>query len=284
MINDRMRRSECFLLPDGSYNWNKQSGQRNFMQLAKKQGVNQFLGFIYSAPVYWTKNGLATNLGRNGTFNLKEDKYNDFARFVADVVEGIKKNDGIQFNYIAPFNEPDGHWNWAETKQEGTPATKYEIAKTVKSISQEFKNRNMGTKIIAPESSNYLCLYNVEPNTTFDRGYQIQSYFSPDSSATYIGNLYNVPRMIAGHSYWTNTPVDRMRDIRIQLNSTLEKNKVNFWQTELCVMGNDNEIGGGSKKDLTMRTALYIARVIHHDLVYANASAWQWWLAVSTAD
>lgn len=284
MIREPLRRSECFLLPDGTYDWNKQSGQRNFMKLAKNQGVSQFLGFVYSAPVYWTQNGLATNFGRNGTFNIKEDKYDDFARFVADVVEGVERKDGIRFNYIAPFNEPDGHWNWNETKQEGTAATKYEIAQTVKELNDEFKKRNLPTQIIAPESSNYLCLYDIEPNTKYDRGFQIQSYFLPDSSNSYIGNLTNVPKLIAGHSYWTNTPVERMRDIRIKLDKTIKNTGVKFWQTELCVMGNDTEIGGGGKKDLTMRTALYIARVIHHDLVYANASAWHWWLAVSTAD
>ena len=41
-INDVWRRAECFLLPDGTYDWNKQKGQRNFLQLAKLRGVDQF--------------------------------------------------------------------------------------------------------------------------------------------------------------------------------------------------------------------------------------------------
>ena len=45
-IDDPWRRAECFLLPDGTYDWNKQKGQRNFMQLAKQRGVDQFLGFL----------------------------------------------------------------------------------------------------------------------------------------------------------------------------------------------------------------------------------------------
>jgi O-glycosyl hydrolase len=283
-IDDPWRRSECFLSSDGSYNWNKQSGQRKFMHLAKIQGVDQFLGFINSAPAFWTINGLATNLGRKGTFNLKEDKYVDFARYVADIIEGIDKNDNIQFKYISPFNEPDGHWNWDGTGQEGTAATKYEIAKTIRLISNEFKKRHLQTEILAPESSDYQCMYGLEPHIQYDRGYQIQSYFTPDSTVSYIGNLYCVPKLTVGHSYWTNTPVERMREVRIKLNRTLQENNVRFWQTELCVMGNDTEIGGGNGKDLTMKTALYIARVIHHDLVYANASAWQWWRAVTTGD
>ena len=30
----------------------------------------------------------------------------------------------------------------------------------------------------------------------------------------------------------------------------------------------------------TMKTALYVARVIHHDLVFADAESWSWWRAV----
>jgi hypothetical protein len=30
--------------------------------------------------------------------------------------------------------------------------------------------------------------------------------------------------------------------------------------------------------------ALHVAGIIHHDLVYANASSWQWWLAISPYD
>ena len=137
-IDDVWRRSECFLLPDGSYDWNKQKGQRNFMQLAKQRGVDQFLGFILSAPVYWTQNGLATNAGRGATFNLKEDRYNDFVRFLADVIRGVEQKQGIRFNYISPFNEPDGHWNWTSSGQEGTAATKYEVAKTVRLFGKAF--------------------------------------------------------------------------------------------------------------------------------------------------
>lgn len=277
-------RSECFLKPDGTYDWSKQKGQRNFMQLAKERGVNQFLGFILSPPVYWTQNGLATNTGRGATFNLKENHYPDFARFMANVVQGLEKNDGIKLNYICPFNEPDGHWNWTGPKQEGTPATNQEIAKTVRLIGNELAKRKSDTKILVTESSDYNCMFRKHPYTKADRGFQIQSFFNPDSISTFIGNVPNVPRLMVGHSYWTDTPLNDLRQIRIKLNNELKKNNVHFWETELCIMGNDTEIGGGGGKDLTMRTALYVARIIHHDIVYAHASAWQWWRAVGTGD
>jgi len=283
-IGSPWTRSECFLLPDGTYDWNKQKGQRNFMQLAKQRGVNQFLGFILSAPVYWTQNGLATNTGRGATFNIQNDRYDDFARFTADVIQGLEKHDGIKLNYICPFNEPDGHWNWVGPKQEGTAATNQEIAKTVRLLGTEFESRKIETEILVSESFDYNCMYRVHPYVKPDRGYQIQSFFTPDSTSTYIGNVPNVPRLMAAHSYWTNTPLTDLRKIRMEMSKELKNSKVRFWQTELCIMSNDIEIGGGGGKDLTMKTALYIARVIHHDLVYANASAWQWWRSVATGD
>ena len=44
-------------------------------------------------------------------------------------------------------------------------------------------------------------------------------------------------------------------------------------------MSNDEEIGGGGGYDFSMKTALYVARVIHHDLCYADAESWSWWRA-----
>ena len=284
-IGNPWTRSECFLLPDGTYDWTKQKGQRRFLELAKQRGVQQYLGFILSPPVYWTQNGLATNTGRAGcSFNLKEDKYDDFARFIADVIEGLKRYEGITLNYICPFNEPDGHWNWVGPKQEGSPATNQEIAKTARIINQEFVHRGIDSKILLTESFDYHCLFSTHPQTGPVRGNQIQSFFTPDSSSTYIGYLSNVPKMLVGHSYWTNTPLSALRNIRKQLGDSLKKYDLGFWETELCIMSNDKEIGGGGGFDRTMKTALYVARIIHHDLVYANASAWQWWRSVATGD
>lgn len=284
MIGSQWTRTECFLLRDGSYDWNKQAGQRNFLQQAKRRGVNRFLGFLLSPPVYWTQNGLATNTGRGATFNIKPDRYEDYARFMADVTVGLQQHEGIKLDYICPFNEPDGHWNWVGPKQEGTAAANKEIARTVRELSQEYVRRKLGTKILVSESFDYNCMFRIHPYTGPERGHQIQSFFSSDSAAMYIGDVPNVPRLMAGHSYWTNTPLKDLRDIRVALGDTLKKYNVDFWQTEFCIMSNDEEIGFGGGFDRSMKTALYVARVIHHDLVYANAASWQWWRSVATGD
>jgi O-glycosyl hydrolase len=54
--------------------------------------------------------------------------------------------------------------------------------------------------------------------------------------------------------------------------------------TEYCILKDNKEIISGHGRDLGMHTALYVARVMHNDLVYGNASAWCWWLGISSAD
>ena len=110
----------------------------------------------------------------------------------------------------SPVNEPDGHWNWVGPKQEGTPATNREIAGLARAFSQAFTQKGLDTKILINESSDYRCMFATHM-TDWQRGYAIQSFFCPDSTDTYLGDTPNVPRLMAGHSYWTNTPLEALR-------------------------------------------------------------------------
>ena len=247
-------RTECFLTKNGTYDWTKQAGQRKFLRMAKARGVPHFLAFMNSAPVYFTQNGLATNTGRGGTINLKDDCYDDFARFMATALKGIETHDGIHFDYLCPVNEPDGHWNWLGPKQEGSPATNREIARLLRETGRELKRQGLTTELLVSESSDLRCLLGTH-ETNWERGYQIRTFFSKDSTDTYLGDVPNLPHRMVGHSYWTNTPVAYMREIREQLRDSIAKYGLKFWQTELCIMGNDEEIGGGGGYDLPMRRA-----------------------------
>lgn len=274
----RGTRTQCLLKADGTYDWNKQEGQRRFLKLAKQRGVPYLLAFCNSAPVYFTKNGLATNTGRGGTINLKDDCYDDFGRFMANAIQGIEQHDGIHIDYISPVNEPDGHWNWLGPKQEGSPATNREVAHVVRELNKELTKKKLDTQILVNESSDYRCLLGTH-ETDWQRGYEINSFFTKDSTKTYLGNLKHVLPLVGAHSYWTNTPIPYMREARMQVHDACKRKGIRFWQTEICIMGNDEEIGGGGGYDFSMKTALYVARVIHHDLVYANAESWSWWRA-----
>ena len=266
----------------------KQTGQRRFLKLAKERGVPTFLAFYNSPPVHLTQNGLATNTGRGGTFNLKPDAYDDFAAYIADMLQMAEREDGIHFDYVCPVNEPDGHWNWLGPKQEGSPATNREIAHIAREMSREFQQRGITTKILVNESSDFRCMFATH-QTDWQRGYEIQAFWNPDSTDTYVGDLPNIAHVMAGHSYWTNTPILKPGDrgyertglygYRKRLKDAFDKVDAEFWMTELCIMSNDEEIHGGGGFDYSMEEALYVARVMHYDLTVANARSWQWWRA-----
>ena len=275
---NRGTRTECFLQADGSYDFTKQAGQRKFLRMAKERGVPYLLAFLNSPPVFFTQNHLATNTGRDGTLNLRPECYEPFARFMATAIDGLQKHDGIKIDYLCPVNEPDGHWNWQGPKQEGSPATNREVARLARLTDQALTEKGLATQLLVNESSDLRCLLETHM-TNWERGYALKAFWTKDSTDTYLGELKHVPRLMLGHSYWTNTPIPFMKRIRQRLRRECQRLGIGFWQSELCIMQNDEEIGGGGGYDFTMKTALYVARVIHHDLVYADAESWSWWRA-----
>ena len=275
---NRGTRTECFLQADGSYDFTKQAGQRKFLRMAKERGVPYLLAFLNSPPVFFTQNHLATNTGRDGTLNLRPECYEPFARFMATAIDGLQKHDGIKIDYLCPVNEPDGHWNWQGPKQEGSPATNREVARLARLTDQALTDKGLETQLLVNESSDLRCLLETHM-TNWERGYALKTFWTKDSTFTYLGDLKHVPRLMLGHSYWTNTPIPFMKRIRQRLRRECQRLGIGFWQSELCIMQNDEEIGGGGGYDFTMKTALYVARVIHHDLVYADAESWSWWRA-----
>jgi len=278
-INDPWRRSECFLLSNGSYNWNRQSGQQRFLTAAKERGVEQFIGFSNSAPIYLTKNGKAYG-DQADPENISVNKLPEFADFLIEVVKGIKANTGIELTHISPVNE--SQWDWTSGSQEGSYMTNNTFRQLVEILDQRMtQTGGLNSKILVTEAGNFTYLYG-EGNTL---GNQIEYFFGVNSP---VNNAPNLAKIVAGHSYHSTTPDSKLINTREQVwnkASTIDGLKV--WSSEYCPLGNgDLQALGWSNwhKDLGMDVALYVARIIFHDLVYARASNWQWWLAISPYD
>lgn len=277
-INDPWRRTECFLQSDETYNWLKQAGQRWFLQAAKQRGVESFVGFVNSPPVWLTKNGRANSDGGN-SMNIPKENLAKFSEFMVEVTKNIQKNEGILFDYLSPVNEPQ--WDWKDG-QEGSPWTNAEIAQLCRQLGNDLQKSGLSTKISIPDAGQLNHLY--DRGNDVERGFQIREFFSKQSEI-YIGNVPEVAPKIAGHSYFTTTNDMVLTEVRTKLRNEIEKvdPELEFWMSEYCILG-DNDGFKGNGRDLGMETALFVANVIHADLTVANASAWQWWLAVSPYD
>ncbi|MDB4335176.1 endo-1,4-beta-xylanase, partial [bacterium] len=137
------------------------------------------------------------------------------------------------------------------------------------------------TKLAVSEAAEFNFLYKNEVKHPTNSN-QIE-WFLDSTSKFYLGDLSRAEKMISGHSYFTTWPVEKMLDTRQKL--ALKMKAVNpeyqLWQSEYCILGKNDDIKGGNKRDLGMSTALFVARVMHYDLTVANASSWQWWTALS---
>lgn len=274
-IGDPWRRSECFLQEDGTYNWEKQSGQRWFLHAAKERGVDSFLGFVNSPPVWLNKNGRA-NSDRGNSTNLKEENFETFSNFLIEVTKNIQKNEGILFDYISPINEPQ--WDW-KGGQEGSPWKNTEMAKLCRLLGEDLKEAQLSTQISITEAGFLTHLF--DRGNDSKRGFQIKEFFSPESD-NYIGDVPNMAHKISGHSYHTVKSDSIMNLVRTKLQDEIQRvdPTLDFWMSEYCILGGNGVLKGGGR-DLGMETALFVANIIHTDLTVANACAWQWWIAVS---
>ena len=286
-VSDEWRRAECFQNPDGSYDWTKQEGQRWFLQEAKKHGVEKFMVFSCSAPVHLTENGLAFSTRKN-KMNIKEGMMPKFADFLVESVEGLERNEGIKVDYLSPMNEPQ--WEWMPGKngtnsQEGTPATNQELYEITKLVSDRLSAKKSSTEIVLGETGQINFLYENVNNENRDN--QIEYFFG--NNTTNISKLPNVKNVVLGHSYFSVWPIEQQVSSRKLLDASVkQKSGLKYWQSEYCILDSpgENEIPGGSgpKRDLGMKTALYVARIIHNDIAVANAASWQWWTAITRGD
>ncbi|MEL7589597.1 MAG: glycoside hydrolase [Prolixibacteraceae bacterium] len=274
-ITSDWRRAECFLAPDGTYDWTKHQGQQWFLNAAKERGVEKFLAFTIAPPVQFSKNGMAT-APADGSMNIQAGKMDDYADFLVRVCEHFKQQ-GTPFHYLSPVNEPQ--WGWTGNGQEGTPATNSEVAELVRFTASGLDQKGLETQVVAAEAGSLVYLH---AGDKAGRDHQIDDFFKP-GSANSIAGLPRVANLISGHSYFTTFPNQTLISTREQLGAKLAATPgtPGFWQSEFCVLENTDEIGGGWNRDLTMNTALYVARVIHYDLTLANARSWQWWTALS---
>jgi O-glycosyl hydrolase len=277
-IKDDWRRAESFLNDDNTYNWQRQAGQVWFLEAAKKRGVGRFIGFVNSPPVKLTINGKA--YADSGKVNIAAGQYDAFANYLATVVKGVYKISGVKINYISPVNEPQ--WAWSDAGQEGCPYTNTEIAGLTRAIDKAFSKNNISSKILVSEAGSLNYLFSAADKPA--KGNQTDDFFKP-GSPDYIGGLKHVSHIIAGHSYFTTSPMAAAIKTRQALSQDVNSIPgLSFWESEYCILGNNSGDIDGNKRDLGIDAALYLARVIHTDLTVANASAWQWWTAISPFD
>ncbi len=274
-IKDFRRRVECFLQRDGRYDWSRQAGYLWFARRAREYGVADLIAFSNTPPVQFTGNGLGYKTLKDHRSNLRAGCYPAFADFLATVLQHFDA-EGLHFTYISPVNEPQ--WDWADPYgqggQEGSPWTNAEILALARCLDSVLSARGLSTKILLTEAGSLDYLYGQDKG---EANHQIQQLFGGGS------RWPHVPPMIGGHGYFTDKRDSNRIGIRERLADTASAYGLGYWQTEYSMLG-DGYKEGKAGRIPAMDCALFLAKVIHDDLVYGNARAWQFWNSWEPAD
>jgi O-glycosyl hydrolase len=283
-ITNNWRTAETFEIARGRYDWNRQRNEQWFLHAAKLRGVEQFLAFVNSPPGRLTRNGLTFCNRGGGTTNLKTGAEGEYANYLADILDHFYRDpseaEQITFNYISPVNEPQ--WDWAGDSQEGNRASNDDIKRIVRALAAELERRRLPAQIVALESGSLPDMWHIDAKASATWGAEYGNYIDAFLSDPSINGLLS--GRIGYHSYGSDLIRGPLVNNRVQLGSKMKQYPSwKLWQTEYCVLaGSEGE--GGDHRDLTMKTALEVARIIHLDLTLCGVSAWQWWTAVSPVD
>jgi O-glycosyl hydrolase len=283
-ITNPWRTAETFEVAEGRYDWTRQAGERWFLGAAKIRGVPQFLAFVNSPPGRMTRNGLTFCNKGTDTTNLKPGYEGQYARYLADILEHFRTNPDesqrVEFTYVSPVNEPQ--WNWAGHSQEGNRASDDDIKRILGSLHAELQQRHSPTQIAALESGSLPDMWQLDANATSRWKAPFGEYID-----TFLGDPAVRPLMsgrISYHDYGSDRVAGELVEHRTRLGEKIRQHPdCKPWMSEYCIL-TGSEGKGGRGRDLTMNTALDVARIIHLDLTLVGVSAWQWWTAVSGAE
>jgi glucuronoarabinoxylan endo-1,4-beta-xylanase len=113
-------------------------------QLAAARGATVWASNFYP-PAKWKSNGIPTSGG-----TLLVQHYQDYATLLADEIEALKAEDGVDLYALSIQNEPDKSQTWGSCVFSDAQMKAF-----LPVLSAEFQRRNLSTKIMLPEESSW---------------------------------------------------------------------------------------------------------------------------------
>lgn len=233
-----------------NYDWDADKNQMNILMAAAKAAGDEFIGeaFSNSPPYFMTVSGCSSGGEDASVDNLREDSYTAFACYMADVIEHWAKEGVMNFQSVAPMNEPaTSYWKMWSDKQEGCHFSQGESqSRILVELSKELQNK--GIDIVISSSD----------ETSIEAAIMSYKQLTPEAK--------EVVTRIDTHSY-QGTQRDMLKNVAQEAG-------VNLWMSEV-----DGTFSIG-KKETGMSAALGFADAIRQDLNGMLPSAWIMWDAV----
>ena len=193
---------------NGDFDWSLDAKQRNFLlklNSLRKDAFNE--AESYSPPWWMTISG-CTSGAADGTDNLKDDYYDDFASYLTTTVSNYKTKYGITFSTLSPMNEPCSGWWKAMGGQEGCAFSQESQHRLIKEVYKSLAMKNMLA----------YCSISVMDANSLDQCLKgIQNYEK-------AGDIIPLIQQVNTHSYADTN--------RVELGKLSKKLGLRMWQSE----------------------------------------------------
>ncbi|MBR2284839.1 MAG: discoidin domain-containing protein [Ruminococcus sp.] len=235
------------------YDWSADSNQRNVLMKAIAAAGDDMIVemFSNSPPYYMTNSGCSSGAVDANSNNLRNDMYDDFAAYLAEVCYHYKTEWGIDIQSIDAMNEPyTNYWGANSPKQEGCH---FDQGDSQSTIIVELQ-KAMAAKVMDD------VLISGTDETSIDT--QITSFNKLSDQAK------NTISRIDTHTY-SGSKRSALKDTAVSAGK-------NLWMSE---------VDGGSTAGTNageMGAALWLAGRITTDLNDLNASAWIMWQVIDS--
>jgi len=138
---------------NADFDWTRDAPQRRMLQEAKKRGANIFEAFSNSPPYWMTVSGCSSGATVGHEDNLRPGMYGSFVNYLATVVKHIRDVEGVRFESLEAFNEPDGGWA-IRGRQEGNGASYSSQNALIPMLASRLKQDGLNTIVSGVDMNN----------------------------------------------------------------------------------------------------------------------------------
>lgn len=194
---------------EGVWNWSGDEDQIWLMNEAKKRGCTRFMSTAWSPPAWMKTNNSVIRGGE-----LRPDKYQAYAEYLANYVRGYKEHHDIEIYAMSITNEPDLSTDYSSCRWTGR-----QLLDFIKNhLTPTLKQEGVEVKVIMPETMN------------FGEHYALETLHDPEAAQGVD--------IIGTHAY-------DFKAMPLPVAKSLNKA---IWQTEVSNIGfNDGSIDDGLK-------------------------------------
>jgi O-glycosyl hydrolase len=235
--------------PGMPFDFTRDVAQRRLLQEVKARGANLFEAFSNSPPAWMTYSGCASG-ALDGGDNLDPLHDADFVGYLLATVSHFKAQEGVTFESLEPFNEPDGNWWKSGGSQEGYGAAHATQNRLIPKVAQALADAGLSTFVAAADANN--------------RDHMTSAL------ASYTALTLAGLGRINTHSYSGSN--------RWALSAETAQTQLPLWMSEVgCCLGTPKNVVGESDDHSDIWNALWMADNARLDLRDLKAEAWVFW-------